>query len=66
MSQGKIKRIEIDVEYRDGVTFFFDDSEQPFDVLEFKPGSLTRKHLERIIYEIQDYNSEVDLRREGF
>ncbi len=57
----KIVRIEID-ETND-VTFIFDDSKEHFSAGEFAPGSFIGDHLEMIEYEIQDYNSEVDLWR---
>lgn len=57
----KLRRIEIDP--IDDVTFIFDDSEEHFSAGEFQLGSLVRRHLETIEYEILDYNSEVELLR---
>jgi hypothetical protein len=59
----KLVRIEIDP--FDDITFIFDDSKEHFSAGEFMPNTFTRKHLEMIEYEIQDYNSEVELLRNG-
>lgn len=63
MLKGKITSILVDDD--NDVTFYFDDSAEGFATQEFEVGSLTRKALGIIEYEIQDYNSEVDLIREG-
>lgn len=59
----KIRRIEVDDFGH--ANFYFEHSFEPFVVGEFEEGSLTRKHLEQIEYEIQDFNSEIDLERAG-
>lgn len=59
----KITKILIDES--GNANFFFEHSFEPFVAAEFEPGSLTRDHLERIEYEIQDYNSEIELERRG-
>lgn len=55
----KLKRIDVDEQ--DDVMFIFADSGERFSAGEFTPGSLTRMFLERIEYEIHDYNSEVEI-----
>lgn len=55
----KIRRIEVDE--AGNANFYFEHSFEPFVVAEFESLSMTRNHLERIEYEIQNYNSEVDL-----
>jgi len=63
MTRAKITRIEVDE--NDRCTFYFEGSNEPFAVSEFIIGTLTRKALESIEYEIQDYNSEVELMEKG-
>lgn len=56
----KIRKIEVDTE-TDDVTFYFEGSSEPFHQSEFDPDSFTRRHLSNIVYEIEDFNSEVEL-----
>lgn len=57
----KIRKIVIDD--NNDVTFFFEDSEEGFSAGEFTKGTYTRRCLEDIEYNIEDFNTEVDLVR---
>jgi len=47
------------------IDFYFEDSQEPFALIEFIEGTLTRKHLEEIDNAIKDYNLEVDFINHG-
>jgi hypothetical protein len=62
-NSNKISKVEYSVEF-DELTFWFQDSEEPFGIFEFRKDSKTRERLMNLKDLIEDaidnYNSEVE------